>query len=60
MTPESLTTKQAAAVLKVHPKTLKRWAVQGVVPGAWQTPGGVWRFTVEGLSQLTGKGEDGR
>jgi excisionase family DNA binding protein len=39
-----LSTAEAAQLLGVHPKTIKRWAAEGAVP-AWQTPGGWWKFS---------------
>jgi len=35
-----LTPKQAAELLSVHPNTMRRWIVNGYVPGAMISPGG--------------------
>lgn len=43
----------AAEIVGVHQDTLKKWARQGKVPGAWRTPGGWWKFTRAGLEQLS-------
>jgi len=39
--------KQAAALLHVHPKTLQRWASEGVVPG--RKIGRCWYFRASEL-----------
>ena len=52
MNENSMTPEEAAAYLGVNPSSLKGWARQGAVPGAWQTPGGWWRFRRSGLDQL--------
>ena len=52
MNPNALSPDEAAAVLNVHPDTLKAWARAGAVPGAWRTPGGWWKFTLAGIEQL--------
>ena len=42
---EALTTGQAAELLGVSsPNTVKNWLKGGSFPGAFQTPGGHWRF----------------
>lgn len=43
-----LTADEAAAVLRVAPRTLIQWAVEGRVPAS-KTPGGHWRFLEEDL-----------
>lgn len=43
-----LTAEEAAAVLRVAPRTLIQWAVAGRVPAA-KTPGGHWRFLAADL-----------
>lgn len=48
----NLTAEEAAAFLGVSAYTIKRWAREGRVPGAWRTPGGWWKFTRSGLEQL--------
>jgi excisionase family DNA binding protein len=47
-----LSPTEAATLLGVDVGTLKRWARDGKVPGAWRTPGGWWKFPREGLEQL--------
>ena len=40
-----LTSQQAAEILGVaSPNTVKKWLKGGQFPGAYQTPGGHWRF----------------
>lgn len=46
-----LTPAQAAAVLGLHPDTLRRWADKGRVP-CWTTPTGQRRFSREDLDAL--------
>jgi excisionase family DNA binding protein len=43
-TPDYISPTEAAQMLGVHTKTLKRWASAGKIP-AWRTPGGWWRFS---------------
>lgn len=45
---KNLTSTQAAALLGVSsPNTVKSWLEGGAFPGAFQTPGGHWRFPLE-------------
>jgi len=46
---EVLTLQEAAAYLKVHPRTLRLKATQGIVPGA--KIGRVWRFHKQQLEE---------
>ena len=48
----ALSPDQAAEIVGVNVSTIKRWARNGEVPGAWLTPGGWWKFTLEGLEEL--------
>lgn len=42
---ETLTSAQAAKLLGLlSPNTVKNWLAGGYFPGAFQTPGGHWRF----------------
>lgn len=50
-----LDSKQAAAIVRVHPKTLQRYARQGVIVGI--RIGKHWRFRA---SDLVGHGEQGK
>ena len=44
--PDTLTSTQAAALLGVaSANTVKNWLDGGYFPGAFQTPGGHWRFS---------------
>jgi excisionase family DNA binding protein len=52
MNPNALSPEEAADLVGVDVSTLKRWARAGKVPGAWQTPGGWWKFTRAGLFEL--------
>jgi len=49
MEAEVLTLEEAAAYLRVHPRTLRLQATQGTVPGA--KIGRVWRFHKHQLEQ---------
>ena len=53
-----LDSEQAAALVKVHPKTLQRYARKGVVPGV--RVGKLWRFRASELfpSQIDDDGEN--
>lgn len=53
MNENALSPTEAAELLGVDVGTLKRWAREGKVPGAWQTPGGWWKFTRHGLEELS-------
>jgi len=44
-----LTAEQAAAFLKIHPKTLKHMAAEGAIPG--MHIGKVWRFRCSALDE---------
>lgn len=46
------TEPQAARVVGVHPRTLRRWRAAGAI-GHSITPGGRIRYTVEDLRRLT-------
>ncbi|WP_411868812.1 helix-turn-helix domain-containing protein [Vulcanococcus limneticus] len=51
--PAPLTSKQAATVLGVaSANTVKNWLEGGWFPGAFQTPGGHWRFPVEDVEAV--------
>lgn len=49
-----LTSKQAADVLQIHPKTLQRYARRGTIPGI--RIGDLWRFRASDLDQWIGEG----
>lgn len=40
----NITTHEVAGIAKVDDSTVRRWAEDGEIPGAWKTPGGHWRF----------------
>lgn len=42
--PRPLTTAGACEICGVDPRTLTGWAARGLIPGAFKTPGGHWRF----------------
>ena len=45
-----LTTDEAAALLKIHPKTVQRMARMGKIPG--HRIGDLWRFRASELDQI--------
>lgn len=51
--PALLTTREVAALLRVHPKTVDRWRQAGKIRGRL-TPGGHWRYPVAQLADLGG------
>ena len=51
--PAILTTEEAAAALRVHPETLRRWARAGKVDSQ-SLPGGTYRFRAEVIDALIG------
>jgi excisionase family DNA binding protein len=54
-----LTSKQAANLLGVaSANTVKNWLEGGWFPGAFQTPGGHWRFPVEDVEAVRLRLED--
>jgi excisionase family DNA binding protein len=56
---EVLTSKQAASVLGVaSANTVKNWLEGGHFPGAFQTPGGHWRFPREEVEAVKSRMED--
>lgn len=55
ITREILTTREAALLLRIHPKTLLRRAKAGRIPGATRELGD-WRFSREELLRLTNPG----
>ncbi len=48
---EYLTSEEAAAILKIHPKTFVLWLEQGKVPGALKL-GRNWRVTMADVLAL--------
>lgn len=40
----NITTRQVAQIACVDDSTVRRWAENDELPGAWKTPGGHWRF----------------
>ena len=46
-----LTPGEVAYLLRVHPKTVTRWAAQGLIP-SFQTPGGHNRFRESDIREL--------
>lgn len=46
-----LSTTEAAAILGVHPDTLKLWAKRNLIP-SWRTPGGHRRFNRADLERF--------
>lgn len=56
---KALTTGQAAEMLGVSsPNTVKNWLEAGRFPGAYQTPGGHWRFPVEEVEAVRARMEE--
>jgi len=47
-----LTPRQAAALLDVHPNTMRRWALEGYVPGAVISPGGRIRLPATSINAV--------
>ena len=45
----------AAQQLDVHPKTLRRWCQQQLVPGAWRVGKGHWHIPAEAVEALKGQ-----
>lgn len=54
---EILTASEAAALLKVHKRTVYRLAEQGAIPGS--RIGHRWRFSKDNILALVSKGESG-
>jgi excisionase family DNA binding protein len=48
---EHLTTAQVAAIFSVHPQTVTKWAVQGLLPHL-RTPGGHRRYKREDVDRM--------
>jgi excisionase family DNA binding protein len=46
-----VTTGEAARAVGVSPRSLARWAQEGVVMPAWRTPGGHLRWDIDQLRQ---------
>ncbi|MCP9891389.1 helix-turn-helix domain-containing protein [Cyanobium sp. Aljojuca 7D2] len=56
---DMLTSKQAASLLGVaSANTVKNWLEGGYFPGAFQTPGGHWRFPREEVEAVKMRMED--
>jgi excisionase family DNA binding protein len=56
---DTLTSKQAATLLGVaSANTVKNWLEGGWFPGAFQTPGGHWRFPLEDVEAVRLRLED--
>lgn len=54
-----LTSSQAAELLGVSsPNTVKNWLKGGAFPGAFQTPGGHWRFPREEVEAVKTRMDD--
>ena len=49
--PEYLKPSEAAELLRVNPRTVKRWLQEGRLAG-FQTPGGHWRVAAESVQKL--------
>jgi len=47
-----LTTAEAAAVLRVHPVTMRLWLSRGRVPGARRLEGGRYRVPLSAVREL--------
>ena len=54
---EILTASEAAALLKVHKRTVYRLAEDGIIPGS--RIGHRWRFSKHNILALVSKGENG-
>jgi excisionase family DNA binding protein len=54
---EILTASEAAALLKVHKRTVYRLAEEGAIPGS--RIGHRWRFSKDNILALVSKGESG-
>jgi excisionase family DNA binding protein len=54
---EILTASEAAALLKVHKRTVYRLAEEGIIPGG--RIGHRWRFSRHNILALVSKGENG-
>lgn len=56
---ENFTSSEAAEVLGVSsPNTVKNWMKGGMFPGAYQTPGGHWRFPREEVEKARARMEE--
>lgn len=53
-----MTPGEVAALFRVSPKTVSRWAASGRLPGM-QTPGNHWRFNESTVHELLQQGFDG-
>ena len=56
---ELLTVKEAAADLRVHPETLRRWIREGSVPCQRVGPHGLIRLKRAEVTAIVGSGDDG-
>jgi hypothetical protein len=45
---------EVAELARKDARTLRRWCIAGVVPGAWKSPGGHWRIKAESLENAAG------
>lgn len=54
--PRLLTPAEAATALNVDPKTLARWAREGLIPCIW-TPGGTRRYREDDVEAIVRGGE---
>lgn len=51
-----LTVREVAAVLKIHPETVRVWLRSGIFPGAYQLPRrSGWRIPKEDVDAITKK-----
>ncbi len=56
MEPRDLTVREVAAILAIHPETVRVWLRQGIFPQAYQLPRRAgWRIPYEDVEALTKK-----
>jgi len=59
ITPAVLKPGEVAGLFGVDPKTVRRWAQDGTIPGAFKTPGGQLRFRAGEVHALAEKARIG-
>lgn len=51
---DTVTTKELAAALRVHVRTVQRWTAEGAISPSWRTPGGRPRYNITEVRRQLG------